>query len=172
MNNFISKYHSNRIQLMQFSFTPEAVSLYKLWFSDPQVRKQMGYIGDTIEDIDIKRWEDSLNKKFIMLNIVLIETQRIIGICSVSIISENNAGEIEMLIGEKGFRNKGFGTEALKLLVCLCDKELNLKKIKLRVLADNFSAIKCYKKVGFITYDNSEKIDENEKIIEMVKFYN
>lgn len=151
---------------------PEAVALYKFWFSDSEVRKQMGYIGDTLDGIDIKRWKDSLNNKHIMLNIVRIETQCIIGMCSVSIISENNEGEIEMLIGEKEFCNKGFGTEALKLLIDLCNKELNLKKLKLRVLADNLSAIKCYEKVGFITHKSNEEVNDGEKIIEMVRFYN
>jgi RimJ/RimL family protein N-acetyltransferase len=48
------------------------------------------------------------------------------------------------------YRFKGYGTDTLRLLKEYAFNELNLKKITLGVFYFNESALKCYKKAGFI----------------------
>lgn len=53
------------------------------------------------------------------------------------------------MIGEEENRNKGYGTETLKLLISYGFDYLNLNNIMLSVYSFNGNAISCYKKVGF-----------------------
>lgn len=48
------------------------------------------------------------------------------------------------------YRFKGFGTEALKLVTNYAFEELKLKTVTLGVFDFNESALKCYKKAGFV----------------------
>ncbi len=50
----------------------------------------------------------------------------------------------------KKFRGKGYASEAMKLFFNYLFNDLNLHKIKLEVLEDNFTAIKLYEKIGFV----------------------
>ncbi|CTQ50703.1 GNAT family N-acetyltransferase [Jannaschia donghaensis] len=45
---------------------------------------------------------------------------------------------------------RGFGTEALRLVIDHAFDGLNLHRLSLRVLADNTRAIRCYARLGFV----------------------
>jgi len=47
-------------------------------------------------------------------------------------------------------RGKGYGTDALRLLVEFAFTRRNLRRVYLAVLASNAAALACYRKVGFI----------------------
>jgi RimJ/RimL family protein N-acetyltransferase len=61
----------------------------------------------------------------------------------------NQTSEVGIFIGNKKYWNKGYGTEALTLLLDYGFKALNLHNIALRVYSFNERAIKCYNKIGF-----------------------
>ena len=52
-------------------------------------------------------------------------------------------------MGDKEYWSKGYGSDALKLLIKFIFEEVNMNKIKLKVFSFNNRAIACYKKVGF-----------------------
>ena len=54
-----------------------------------------------------------------------------------------------ILIGDKRFWNRGFGTDAVRLLLRFGFLTLGLNNIRLRVHAFNERAIRCYEKCGF-----------------------
>ena len=98
------------------------------------------------------------NEKAILINlskehdysIVDLETNELIGNCGFLTIDYiNQTAEAGIFIGNKNFRNKGYGTEALSLLIDYGFKALNLNSIMLNVYEYNTGAIKCYEKVGF-----------------------
>jgi RimJ/RimL family protein N-acetyltransferase len=60
-----------------------------------------------------------------------------------------HSAEIGIVIGEKDFWNKGFGTEAMRLMVDYGFSTLNLNRIHLHVYETNPRGIHCYEKVGF-----------------------
>lgn len=60
-----------------------------------------------------------------------------------------HSGEIGIMIGVKSYWNKGFGTEAMLLLMQHGFETLNLHRIFLRVYASNPRAIRSYEKAGF-----------------------
>jgi RimJ/RimL family protein N-acetyltransferase len=57
--------------------------------------------------------------------------------------------DLGILIGEKEFQGKGFGSEAIDLTLGYAFDSLNLNKVILGTYADHSSAIKLYKKSGF-----------------------
>lgn len=56
--------------------------------------------------------------------------------------------ETQIIIGEKGYWNKGYWSEAIKLLIKKI-KQTGIKKIYLKVRPDNQRAIMAYEKSGF-----------------------
>jgi len=52
-------------------------------------------------------------------------------------------------IGDGEHRGKGYGTEAIRLVLDYGFNTVNLHNIMLSVHADNYAGIACYKKVGF-----------------------
>lgn len=75
---------------------------------------------------------------------------RLIGQCGfVKINWKNRTGELAILIGEKDYRGKGYGADAIRVLCRFGFEELNLRKIKANVFDFNTAALRCYEKCGF-----------------------
>ena len=58
--------------------------------------------------------------------------------------------EVGITIGEKEYQGKGYGTEAMEVLLEYGFKTVNLNRIQLRVYEFNSRAIKSYNKIGFV----------------------
>jgi RimJ/RimL family protein N-acetyltransferase len=52
-------------------------------------------------------------------------------------------------VGDREFWGKGYGSEAMKLVLCYAFTELNLRRVTLNVFEYNLRAIRCYEKLGF-----------------------
>jgi RimJ/RimL family protein N-acetyltransferase len=61
----------------------------------------------------------------------------------------HRSAELQTRIGDHKYRNKGYGTEAIELLLKFGFEDLNLHRIYLHVLKDNDRARKVYLKTGF-----------------------
>jgi RimJ/RimL family protein N-acetyltransferase len=73
-----------------------------------------------------------------------------IGITSLMAVDHvNRHAEFGIMIGEKEFQNRGYGTEATVLTIDFGFNILNLESIYLRVHEFNSRAIRTYEKVGF-----------------------
>jgi RimJ/RimL family protein N-acetyltransferase len=76
----------------------------------------------------------------------------LIGSCQLhSIHPIHRSAELQIRIGEVRARGKGYGTEALRLLLDFGFRDLNLHRIYLHVFKTNTRAIRLYKKCGFRT---------------------
>jgi RimJ/RimL family protein N-acetyltransferase len=62
---------------------------------------------------------------------------------------QNTTGCLGICIDTRS-QGHGYGAETLMLLTDYATKELHLKKINLQVLADNYNAIRLYKRHGFV----------------------
>ena len=83
-------------------------------------------------------------------SIIDFEKNELIGNCGfLDIDYLNQTAETGLFIGNKNYWNKGYGSEALTLLLDYGFKALNLNNIMLRVCPFNKRAIKSYEKVGF-----------------------
>lgn len=56
---------------------------------------------------------------------------------------------IGILIGEKSYRNKGYASEALNLIIDYCRNELSLVNLFCNIQKDNTTSIRLFEKCGF-----------------------
>lgn len=90
--------------------------------------------------------------------IVRLDDNEIIGTVSLEEIDHiSRKATLGIFIGDKSCRNKGYGAEAIRLVLEYGFKYLNLNNIKLDVLGFNERAIACYKKCGFKEYGRRRK---------------
>lgn len=98
------------------------------------------------------KWYESMadSKDSYSFAIEDLKTGLYIGGCGINNIDwENSAVTIGIFIGNKDYLSKGYGTDAMKVLVKFIFDEMNINKIKLNVYSFNTRAIKCYEKCGF-----------------------
>lgn len=58
--------------------------------------------------------------------------------------------EMAIGIGDPAYRGKGYGSDALRVLLRYAFNELNLYRVELTVMAYNTAAIQAYERVGFV----------------------
>ena len=76
---------------------------------------------------------------------------RLIGVCQLhSISAVHRSAELQIRIGDAAARGRGYGTEAVRLLVEFGFRDLNLHRIWLRVFRSNVRALKTYSAAGFV----------------------
>ena len=77
-------------------------------------------------------------------------TDALIGSCGLMDVDQcNRSAEIGIVIGDKTYWGKGYGTEAMRLLLDYAFRYLNLHNVMLRVYSYNPRGVACYEKVGF-----------------------
>lgn len=81
-----------------------------------------------------------------------------IGNCSYyNIRKTKGEAELGIMIGDRDYWSKGYGTDAVTTLVNHIFCQTNLKRIYLKTLESNTRAQKCFQKCGFTPYGHSVK---------------
>jgi RimJ/RimL family protein N-acetyltransferase len=79
-----------------------------------------------------------------------VDREDLIGYCELdSIIWSQQVGWLAIGFGDPAQRGKGYGAEAMRLLLRFGFGELNLRRIQLTVFSYNESALRLYEKLGF-----------------------
>ena len=74
----------------------------------------------------------------------------LIGVCQLHSISHvHRSAELQIRIGDDEERGKGYGGEAVRLLVGFAFSDLNLERVGLHVFSTNKRALGLYAKTGF-----------------------
>ena len=94
--------------------------------------------------------------------IALVEGRRIGSISFHDILESNRRATMAIGISLASDMNKGYGTEAIKLLLVHGFGAMTLHRIDLRVLARNKRAIRAYEKCGFV----SEGVEREAALID------
>lgn len=129
---------------------PEDAVLYTAWINDIAMSVNLGQSENNYSLAKEREFLEKLSKEGHNYAIVSKDGDTLIGNCSLfSIDHIHQRGEIGIFIGEEKERGKGYGVEALEILVAYGFKVLNLKNIMLRVFSYNQRAIRCYEKAGF-----------------------
>ena len=91
-----------------------------------------------------------------------------IGNCSYYNISETRGeAELGIMIGNRDYWNKGYGTDIVTTLVNHIFSQTNLNRIHLKTLESNARAQKCFQKCGFAPYGNLVKDGYNLVLMEI-----
>lgn len=127
----------------------EDASKYTEWLNDLEIVRNLALSSSIITEHGEVEMLRSLSKEH-NYAIVTNYDNKLIGNCGlVNYNSKNRIAELGIFIGDKDYLGKGFGTEAMKLLLSYCFNYLNIRNVMLRVFSFNEKAISCYKKIGF-----------------------
>jgi RimJ/RimL family protein N-acetyltransferase len=119
------------------------------WLNDLEITVNLNSYDRVINVENEKILLEKISKEH-NYSIVDNNTNELIGVCGyLGLDHLNQVAEVGIFIGNKNYWNKGYGKEALTLLLDYGFKALNLHNIVLRVYSFNKRAIKSYEKVGF-----------------------
>lgn len=129
---------------------PEDLEVYTKWMNDISICINLGNASTNYSLQRENEMLEKLSKDDHNFAMVLKEGVKLIGNCSLFSINQiHRSAELGLFIGEEEYRGKGYGSEAVELLLCYGFKILNLNNIMLKVFSFNTRAIKAYEKVGF-----------------------
>ncbi|UTR07328.1 GNAT family N-acetyltransferase [Alkalihalobacillus sp. LMS6] len=164
-------FQSTRLRLRKMETTDTPT--YHQWRNDVDVMASTSLALDlyTYEEtqafVENVMRSDTHSKSYIieqMGDCVAIGVTALIGIDT-----KNRNAECILDIGEKSYWGKGYGTEALSILLSYAFLELNLHRVSLRVFSTNERAIHVYEKVGFVQEGRSkEAIFRNGEWIDII----
>lgn len=129
----------------------EDTDVFAEWHNDLEVAIPLGYAHvASSEQREKKRLKGRMEKNPHAFSVLEIKTDKLIGMVNLHGVDHiNRRAFLGIVIGEKEYWNRGFGTEAIKLILDYGFNILNLHNIGLGVIAFNEQAIACYRKVGF-----------------------
>ena len=149
---YFRKIVGDRIYLSPRGASDEEIEKFTEWMNDFQVTDYINKSEQIMTAIGEKEWLENTarkneNKNF---NIIDLNSNKLIGTIGLEKFNwtSRNAA-LGIFIGDKNYRNNGYGTEAIKLLLEFGFKYLNLHSIRLSLLSVNERAHKCYLKCGF-----------------------
>lgn len=130
----------------------EDAETYVNWLSNRNVTDNLGMTASVVNLQGEKEYIESKRSNSYDFSIVLNDDTLIGNISLMDVNPSLGKATLGVFIGDESNRNKGYGTEAMKLLVDYGFNILRLHNIDLKVFSFNERAIKSYEKVGFKEY--------------------
>lgn len=132
------------------------------WHNDLELKNLTLSHPFPVTDSQEEEWINSIIKdksnKTIYFGIEDKSRKILIGIIFLSRINFiHQTSWLGVFIGDKNSRGKGYGKEAVKMIVDYAFNNLNLRKVSLEVVKTNKAAIAVYKKLGFVIEGEMKK---------------
>ncbi|WP_027634382.1 GNAT family N-acetyltransferase [Clostridium hydrogeniformans] len=121
------------------------------WFTDIKTAIGLGDAGGNYSVESTKGFfEQSFSNNSNRFSIVDLNEDKLIGFCWLKSIGHiDRSTELAILIGDENYRGKGYGMEAMNLIIDYCFNILNLHNVMVVAYSHNEKAIGMYKKIGF-----------------------
>ena len=154
-------YRGDKVLLRAFLNGDEHALL--AWANDLALQKMCYHdliLPKTSEDVfAFMQAQGGVSRGVYQFAVEAFEERRLIGCAGfTSVDSRNQTGEAALYIGDEGDRRKGYGSDVLKTLCRFGFEEINLRKIKARILAGNTASRALFEKAGF----HQEGLEEQE----------
>lgn len=131
--------------------------------TDADSETMLGWINDRdlvllssayrpVDEANHRAWFDSIRQRsdVVIFGIREAADHRLVGSCQLlGINPTHRKAELQIRIGEKSARGRGYGKEAVRLLVDFAFRDLNLHRVELTVFDGNEAAIRTYLGAGF-----------------------
>lgn len=145
---YVKKIIGQRLYLSPIS--PDDADTYIRWLNDKAVAENYAQYSESVSTAKDLKWLFEPESGFQRYAMVLNDGDVLIGSISLHNINHlNRTAFIGIFIGEEEYRSRGYGAEAIGLILEYGFKTMNLNNIMLSVHEDNHAGISCYKKVGF-----------------------
>jgi len=153
---YFKKILGDRIYLSPRSL--EDAEKYTEWMNDFQITDYTGRSHQTMSIEAEKRYLEEHAKEDTVFAIVEKDTDKLLGTVGLHQVDNiKRRATLGIFIGEEDYRSKGYGTEAVRLILDFGFNYLNLNNIKLDLMEFNERALKCYIKCGFKEYGRRRK---------------
>lgn len=147
---YFKKLIGERIYLSPRNTEDEVAEKFTEWLNDFETTDYVGQSGRLMTLEAEKEYLIQNNNKNFNFLIVTLDKDKFIGTVGLENYNAiNRTATLGIFIGDKSYRNNGYGTEAIRLLLDYGFNYLNLNNIKLDLAGFNERALKCYKKCGF-----------------------
>ena len=124
--------------------------IYTNWMNNYDTAKFITQYTNIITEKSEKDYLERIENEKYNFAIVVKENNKLVGNISLMDYDQlNQRAELGIFIGNSEDRHKGYGTEAIQLLLNYAFNYLNLNNIFLKVYDLNKNAINVYKKIGF-----------------------
>ena len=149
---YFKKLVGDRIYLSPKDSSNEEIEKFTEWMNDFKVTDYTGRSGQVVTLSGEKEWlensaKDKENRNF---NIIELSSNKLVGTIGLEHFNWIcRSAVLGIFIGDEDYRSKGYGREAINLLLEYGFKYLNLHSIRLDLLDINERAHKCYLKCGF-----------------------
>lgn len=118
------------------------------WWRDKELLKWTSGDLRRISDKEINMYFRGMLGEKDRYDYIIMVGKKIVG--HIPLVARRNGWyETMIVIGEESFRDRGYGTKAMKLLIVKA-KNVGIKKIYLRARPENLRAIRMYEKCGFV----------------------
>ena len=156
MDTFNSMYEGRFVCLgpINFEKDPEVISR---WTRDPLLRAVLGGVARPLSPEAVKKMlekvekqmEETRNQFYFTLR-ARSEDNRLVGVAKLHFLDyRNGTGNLTLGIGEAQDRRRGFGSDALELLLRFTFGELNLNRVSAWLTSDNVPVRQFFEKAGF-----------------------
>ncbi len=139
----------------------EDIDKYTEWINDLEIAINLGSAAEVFNQEKEKEMLEKLTKEGHHFGIVEESSDELLGNCGLFDLDKiHKTGEFGIFIGNRNYWDKGYGSEAIKLLLDYGFNILNLHNISLSVYSFNKRAINCYQKLGFKIIGNRREARE------------
>lgn len=116
---------------------------------------------------DVRHWKELLgeapNDRSIFFGMRTRENDQLIGYCGAFVIRPIHGDcFVGIGIGERALWSKGYGSDAMRVLLRYLFDELNMHRVSLMVVAGNARAIRSYEKCGFVREGALRRAEQRE----------
>lgn len=151
MTEPIIRIRGEKVHLALMRTDEEALLTYLRWLSDEDFNAWIVQSSNVLTYEGEKKWAarqgDNQNSR--NFNIIDADTNDLVGNCSIRVNDAGTSAVLGILIGERSGRDRGLGTETMRMLRDFAFENLRVHRVELGVMDDNLRARRCYEKVGF-----------------------
>ncbi len=129
------------------------LALFARWHGNPDVRHwlHMSEMPEQSLEIERQRWHIARNDPTrISFVIETLDGVPIGNIVLIGVDVAHRRAELGIAIGEKGDWGRGYGTDAIRVIVRFAFEVLKLRRVELITDVDNERGIRAYEKCGFV----------------------
>lgn len=172
---------NDKVKLRRLKNTDSDYKYLEKWYQEEEIYSRFEQRKLTLEEIKNKYLPRTKLEAKIPVFMIEYENKPV-GIIQYQLINEENkkiydlnienSYEIDIFIGELNLHNKGIGKTSINLISNYLFKEKKAKILVMCPLKNNYSAINCYKRCGFIIrkgFETKDTIGVNQDFVLMVK---
>lgn len=126
--------------------------LYARWYGDEEIWRLTSWAAEPMQQAQAERLFEDREASAVDDSFAIHREgeEEPLGVISLTNISEaNGSAELSVIIGDEKDRDKGFGTEAIRVILRYAFEDLGLQRVDLSVFEFNELAIRAYEKLGF-----------------------